>query len=223
MHALPERRNRLEPTAVADAQPPRLRAVQLPAGPDVRPTQEQALSAVRTLLAWIGEDPDREGLRETPARVLRAYREFFAGYGADVEALLAKTFGELDGYEDVVVVRGIEVLSHCEHHMVPFRGHAAVAYLPAERVVGLSKLARLVDVFARRLQVQERLTAQIGGALERALQPRGVAVRIVAEHHCMTTRGVGKTGSATETTWFAGVFRRDPEQRREVLQQLRDE
>ena len=216
----------MQPLTIPDGVPPRARPAPLRLQPceradRPRPSRDDALAAVRTLLSWIGEDPDREGLLETPDRVLRAYGEFFGGYGTDVDGILGKTFGELEGYDEVVVVRDIEVHSHCEHHMVPFLGHAHVAYLPGERVVGLSKLARLVDAFARRLQVQERLTAQIGGALERALRPRGVAVRISAAHHCMTTRGVRKPGAQTETVWFAGAFRDDRARRAEVLDLLR--
>lgn len=186
-----------------------------------QPTRNEALAAVRTLLAWMGEDPDREGLRETPDRVLRSYRELFAGYREDPAAVLAKTFSETEGYNGPVVVRDIAVQSHCEHHLVPFAGRAHVAYLPQDRVVGLSKLARLVDGFARRLQIQERLTAQIATALQHALQPRGVAVVIEAEHHCMTMRGVRKPGARTVTTHLCGVYEHDALLRAEILRELR--
>lgn len=186
-----------------------------------QPTRNEALAAVRTLLAWMGEDPDREGLRETPDRVLRSYRELFAGYRKDPAAVLTKTFAETEGYNGPVVVRDIAVQSHCEHHLVPFAGRAHVAYLPQDRVVGLSKLARLVDGFARRLQIQERLTAQVATALQQALQPRGVAVVIEAEHHCMTMRGVRKPGARTVTTHLCGVYEHDPALRAEILRELR--
>ena len=185
------------------------------------PDRTEALRAVRTLLAWIGEDPDRPGLRETPERVLRAYGEVFAGYHQDPTAVLAKMFDEVAGYDGPVVVRDIEFSSHCEHHMVPFRGRAHIAYLPDGRVVGLSKIARLVEIFARRLQIQERMTAEIARALETALQPRGVAVMIEAEHHCMTMRGVRKNGAETITTATAGILREDTGLRAEVFDLLR--
>lgn len=186
-----------------------------------RPSRLEALHSVRTLLRWLGEDPDREGLRETPDRVLRAYAEVFAGYREDPSLVLAKTFDETADYNGAVVVRDIAVQSHCEHHMVPFAGLAHVAYLPAGRVVGLSKLARLVDGFSRRLQIQERLTAQIATTLHEALAPRGVAVVVEAEHHCMTMRGVRKPGSRTVTTHLCGVYETDAMLRGEILRQLR--
>lgn len=186
-----------------------------------QPTQNEALAALRTLLRWIGEDPEREGLLETPDRVLRAYGELFAGYREDPRDVLQKTFDETAAYNGAVVVRDIAVQSHCEHHMVPFLGRAHVAYLPQDRVVGLSKLARLVDGFARRLQIQERLTAQIATALHEELQPRGVAVVIEAEHHCMTLRGVRKPGATTVTTHLCGVYEHDPALRAEILRELR--
>lgn len=185
------------------------------------PTRQDALAAVRTLLAWIGEDPDREGLRETPDRVLRAHAEVFAGYREDPRDVLAKTFDETGDYNGAVIVRDIAVQSHCEHHMVPFTGRAHVAYLPHGRVVGLSKLARLVDGYARRLQIQERLTAQIATSLHEALGPRGVAVVIEAEHHCMTMRGVRKPGATTVTTHLCGVYETDAALRAEILRELR--
>lgn len=186
------------------------------------PSREDAREAVRTLLSWIGENPDRDGLRDTPDRVLRAYGEFFAGYKQDPSQVLAKTFDEIAGYDGPVVVRDIEVQSHCEHHMVPFTGMAHVAYLPAKRVVGLSKLARLVESFARRLQIQERLTAQIADALQAELEPRGVAVVIEAQHHCMTMRGVRKPGATTVTTQVSGAFADSDAARAEILRELRN-
>ncbi len=176
----------------------------------VRPTAAEAEAAVRTLIAWAGDDPDREGLRDTPSRVVRAYRELYAGYDRNPAAVLDRTFEEVGGYDDIVLIRDIVFHSHCEHHMVPFVGKAHVAYYPTEGVVGLSKIARLVDIFARRLQTQEKLTAEIIGTIEEALKPRGVAVMIEAEHLCMSMRGVQKAGAKTITTQFTGVFRDDP-------------
>ena len=174
-----------------------------------RPTREEAEAAVRTLIAWAGDDPGREGLLETPARVTRAYEEFFAGYTQDEGALLAKTFREVGGYDDIVLVKDIPFSSHCEHHMVPFVGKAHIAYLPHDGVVGLSKLARLVDVFGRRLQTQETMTAQIIDAVNEHLNPRGAAVMLEAEHMCMSMRGVRAHGATTITHRFTGVFAED--------------
>lgn len=174
-----------------------------------RPTREEAEAAVRTLIAWAGDDPTREGLLETPGRVTRAYGEFFAGYEQDAKAILSKTFKEVGGYDDIVLVKDIPFSSHCEHHMVPFVGKAHIAYLPHDGVVGLSKLARLVDVFARRLQTQENLTAQIIDAINENLGPRGAAVMLEAEHMCMSMRGVHAHGAATITHRFTGVFAED--------------
>ena len=174
-----------------------------------KPSREKALEAVRTLLAWAGDDPDREGLIETPRRVVEAFEEWFSGYAEDPGKLLGKTFEDVEGYDDIVMLRDIEVESHCEHHMAPFLGKAYVAYVPTDRVVGISKLARVVEVFARRLQNQETLTRQIGQAIEAGLQPRGVAVLIDAEHQCMTTRGVHHRHVSTITTNFTGVFKSD--------------
>ena len=165
-----------------------------------RPSRDEAVTAIRTLLKWIGEDPDREGLIETPDRVLRAYSEFFAGYEQDPAAVLSKTFDESGSYNGAVIVRDIDVRSHCEHHMVPFIGKAHVAYLPDAKVVGISKLARLVNGFARRLQIQERLTAEVARTLMSSLQPRGVAVIIEAEHHCMTMRGIRNAAARLTVT-----------------------
>lgn len=186
----------------------------------VRPARQDALAALSTLLAWIGEDPTRDGLRDTPDRVLRAYGEFFAGYGQDPASILAKGFDDLEGYDGPVVVRDIAIESHCEHHMVPFRGFAHVAYLPRGRVVGLSKIARLVGVFASRLQIQERLTAQIAHTLQTELDARGVAVVIAAKHECMTSRGVMQRGATTVTTQVTGVWGEDALARAEILRQL---
>ena len=175
----------------------------------VRPSQQEAEDAVRTLIAWAGDDPSREGLLDTPARVARSYSELFAGYGQDATSILSTTFKEVGGYDDIVLMRDIPFHSHCEHHMVPFVGKAHIAYLPHDGVVGLSKLARLVEVFARRLQTQENMTAQIIDALNENLGPRGAAVMLEAEHMCMTMRGVRAHGVATITHRFTGVFAED--------------
>ena len=175
-----------------------------------RPSQEEAEAAVRTLIAWAGDDPNRHGLIDTPRRVIAAYKEFYAGYDQDAAEALDRTFEDIDRYDDIVLVRDIPFFSHCEHHMVPFVGRAHVAYFPTDAVVGLSKLARVVDVFGRRLQTQERMTSEILAAIDDALKPRGVAVMIQAEHQCMTIRGVQKHGASTVTTQFTGVFRDDP-------------
>ncbi len=177
--------------------------------PPARPSREEAEAAVRTLIAWAGDDPNREGLLETPARVTKAYGELFAGYNQDAEAVLAKTFKEVGGYDDLVLVKGIPFYAHCEHHMVPFFGKAHIAYLPHDGVVGLSKLARLVEVFARRLQTQETMTAQIIDAINENLGPRGAAVMLEAEHMCMTMRGVKAHDVLTITHRFTGVFAED--------------
>lgn len=177
----------------------------------VRPTREEAEAAVRTLLLWAGDDPDREGLRDTPTRVVKAYEELFSGYSSDANDVLSRVFEEVQGYDDLILVRDIPFFSHCEHHVVPFIGKAHIAYYVGEEgVVGLSKLARLVDIYARRLQTQEALTAQIIGAIEKHLRPRGAAVMLEAEHLCMSMRGVMKQGASTITNQFTGVFRDDP-------------
>jgi GTP cyclohydrolase I len=186
-----------------------------------RPTREEAEAAVRTLIRWAGDDPGREGLRDTPQRVVKAYRELYAGYGADPAAVLERVFEEVEGYGDMVLVRDIPFASHCEHHMVPFVGRAHIAYFPAKGVVGLSKLARLVEVFARRLQTQETMTAQIAEALDEALRPRGVAVMLEAEHMCMSLRGVQKAGSSTITSQFTGLFKDEPAEQVRFLTLLR--
>ena len=185
--------------------------------PPSRPSRAEAEEAVRTLLRWAGDDPDREGLRGTPDRVLRAYGEFFAGYADDPVKVLERTFEETADYDEMIVVRDIRLESHCEHHIVPIVGKAHVGYLPAGRVVGISKLARVVDIFAKRLQIQEKLTAEVADAIDGVLKPRGVAVVIEATHMCMSTRGIHKTESSTVTSRMLGGFRTDPTTRREFL------
>ncbi len=175
-----------------------------------RPTQQEAEDAVRVLLRWAGDDPAREGLLDTPKRVANAYRELFAGYDMNPEDVLGRTFEEVSGYDDMVLVRDIPFFSHCEHHMVPIIGKAHVAYLPNGRVLGLSKIARTVEIFGRRLQTQEAMTAQIAHAIDETLRPRGVAIMIEAEHMCMAMRGIQKQGSSTLTTTFTGSFKADP-------------
>ena len=173
-----------------------------------RPTQEEAEQAVKTLILWAGDNPDREGLLDTPERVAKSFKELFAGYSQSAADVLGRTFEEISGYEDMVLIQDIPFLSHCEHHMVPIIGKAHVAYLPdGEKVVGLSKIARVVDIFAHRLQTQESMTAQIAGAIQGALEPLGVAVMIEAEHMCMAMRGIRKPGSLTTTTTFTGSFK----------------
>ncbi len=178
-----------------------------PGQPMERPTREEAEAAVRTLIRWAGDDPDREGLLDTPKRVARAFEQFYAGYGQDPGPVLNTVFEEVEGYGDIVLVRDIDFHTHCEHHMVPFFGKAHIAYYPSKGVIGLSKLARLVEIYARRLQTQETMTAQIAEALDDALRPRGVAVMLEAEHMCMSMRGVQKIGASTITTQFTGVFK----------------
>jgi GTP cyclohydrolase I len=175
-----------------------------------RPTREEAEEAVRTLIRWAGDDPAREGLAETPQRVVKAYGELYRGYGEDPRDILDRVFEEVEGYQDMVLVRDIPFHSHCEHHMAPFVGKAHIGYYPSGGVIGLSKLARVVEVFARRLQTQETMTAQIADAIEDSLKPRGVAVLIEAEHMCMSMRGVQKQGSSTMTSQYRGLFRDDP-------------
>ncbi|WP_113110831.1 MULTISPECIES: GTP cyclohydrolase I FolE [unclassified Rhizobium] len=174
-----------------------------------RPTQQEAEDAVRVLLQWSGDDPEREGLLDTPKRVAKAYRELFSGYDLSAEEVLGRTFEEVSGYDDMVLVRDIPFFSHCEHHMLPIKGKATVAYLPQGRVLGLSKIARVIEIYGRRLQTQENLTAQIASAIDTTLKPRGVAVLIEAEHMCMEMRGVEKQGSQTLTTRFTGEFKTD--------------
>ncbi|AMP03658.1 GTP cyclohydrolase I [Collimonas pratensis] len=182
-----------------------------------RPSRAEAESAIRTLLRWAGDDPDREGLLDTPARVARAYEEFFAGYSKDPVEILSTTFSEVEGYDEMVVLTNIRFESHCEHHMAPIIGKAHVAYLPDRRVVGISKLARLVDIYAKRLQIQEKMTVQIADTLQQVLLPKGVAVVIEASHGCMTTRGIHKPGTSLVTSRMLGAFRDDPSTRREFM------
>ena len=187
-----------------------------------RPSRSEAEAAVRTLIEWAGDDPDREGLLDTPGRVVRAYEELFSGYGSDPREYLERTFEEVAGYDELVVLRDIRVVSFCEHHMLPFLGKAHVGYLPSDRVVGISKLARVVHGFARRLQIQEKLTSEIAGAIHDILQPRGVGVVIVSEHSCMTMRGVNTPGSRLTTSSLTGVIRDDPRTRQEFLEFVRN-
>ena len=185
--------------------------------PPTRPTRAEAEAAVRVLLRWAGDDPEREGLIDTPSRVVRSYEEFFVGYSVDPREILARTFSEVDGYDEMIVLKDIRFESYCEHHMVPIIGRAHVAYLPEHRVVGISKLARLVDAFAKRLQIQEKMTVQIADTLNEVLQPKGVGVILEASHQCMSTRGVHKAGVAMVTSRMLGTFRTDPSTRREFL------
>jgi len=182
-----------------------------------KPDRKDAEKAVKTLIEWAGEDPSRDGLLETPARVVRAYEEYFKGYNEDPEEILHKTFKEIEGYDEMIILRGIRFESHCEHHMAPIIGRAWVAYLPKGRVVGISKLARLVNAYAKRMQIQEKMTAQIANAVDDVLAPHGVGVVIKAEHHCMTTRGVCKPGTDLVTSRMLGVFRDNAITRQEFL------
>ena len=198
------------------------KAVKRPtSGVDQRPTREEAEAAVETLIRWMGETPGREGLVDTPARVVRAWEEFCAGYDEDPTSLLTSTFEEVEGYDDMVMLRSIRMESHCEHHLVPILGVAHIAYLPDRRVVGISKLARVLDGFSRRLQTQETLTAQVADCIQAALKPRGVAVLIDAQHQCMTTRGVHKPDVSMVTTRFTGAFETDRDLRNRFLDQTR--
>ncbi|MEJ8308913.1 GTP cyclohydrolase I FolE [Agrobacterium larrymoorei] len=187
-----------------------------------RPTQAEAEDAVRVLLRWAGDDPTREGLLDTPKRVAKAYRELFSGYDLDAKDVLGTFFEEVGGYDDIILVRDIPFFSHCEHHMVPIIGKAHVAYLPNGRVLGLSKIARVVEIFGRRLQTQETMTAQIASSIETTLKPRGVAVMIDAEHMCMSMRGVQKQGSTTLTTSFTGAFKKDPAEQARFMSMVRN-
>lgn len=191
-----------------------------PDGAEAPPTREEAEAAIRTLLRWAGDDPNREGLLDTPSRVARAYQEFFVGYGTDPFALLERTFEETDGYDEIVLLRDIRLESTCEHHMAPIIGRVHVAYLPHRRVVGISKLARVVDAYAKRLQIQEKLTAQIANTIQDVLEPRGVAVIVEAAHQCMTTRGVHKPGVTMVTSRMLGAFRDNSATRRELLSMI---
>lgn len=182
-----------------------------------RPSRHEAEEAVRTLLRWTGEDPTRDGLIETPSRVVRAFEEYFRGYAEDPEQILQKTFEEIEGYDEMITLRGISFESHCEHHLAPIIGRAWVGYIPNGRVVGISKLARIVDVYAKRLQIQEKMTAQIANTIQTVLEPQGVGVVIKAEHHCMTSRGIHKPGTDLVTSRMLGSFRTDPKTRQEFL------
>jgi GTP cyclohydrolase IA len=182
-----------------------------------KPSQQEIEHAFRSILCWIGENPDRDGLRETPARLVRAFQEYFAGYGQDPEQILQKTFEEVDGYDEMIVLRGISFESHCEHHVAPIVGRVWVAYVPDRRVVGISKLARVVEAYAKRLQIQERLTAQIANIIDQVLQPRGVAVVLKAKHHCMMSRGIHKQGTDLVTSRMLGCFRDNAMSRQEFL------
>ena len=185
------------------------------------PSREEAMKAVKTLIAWAGDNPNREGLIETPKRVVDAYKEFFDGYKMNPDEILSKTFEEVEGYDEMVIIKNIRLESHCEHHIVPILGIAHVAYMPNKKVVGISKLARLVDVYAKRLQIQETLTAQIAETIQRVLDPLGVAVLIDASHQCMTTRGVHKPESSTVTKRMLGVFKTDENVRSEFMELIR--
>ena len=185
-----------------------------------RPTREEAEAAVRTLIEWTGDNPDREGLLDTPARVIRSYDEFFAGYQEDAAEMLARTFEEVDGYDDMVLLKNIRVESYCEHHIVPILGTASIAYFPDRKVVGISKLARVIDIFAKRLQTQETMTAQIAETIQTILEPKGVALIVDAQHQCMTTRGVRKHGVSMVTTRFTGVFADDAQLQTRFLTQV---
>jgi GTP cyclohydrolase I len=198
----------VKPTPFCDARPE-------PSEP--RPSRDEAERAIRTLLLWAGDDPQREGLRDTPARVARAYEDWFSGYSVDPEEFLLRTFEEVEGYDDMIVLKDIRFESHCEHHLAPIIGHVHVGYLPTNKVVGISKLARVVEAYARRLQVQEKMNAQIAHCIQKVLEPQGVAVVIEATHQCMTTRGVHKTGVTMVTSSMLGEFRKNPLTRREFL------
>ena len=185
--------------------------------PISKPSREEAMDAVRTMIAWSGDDPSREGLLETPKRVVKAYEDFFGGYNMDPDEILNKTFEEVAGYDEMIIIKDIRLESHCEHHMVPILGKAHVAYIPNNRVVGISKLARVVDVYGKRLQTQETMTAQIAESINRVLQPKGVGVVVDAAHQCMTTRGIHKTHATTITSQMLGVFRSDYRTRSEFM------
>ena len=187
-----------------------------------KPSREEAMEAVKTLISWAGDDPSREGLIETPKRVVNAYEEFFAGYGQDASKVLGKTFEDVNGYDDIVFLRDINIESHCEHHMVPIAGKAHVAYLPKDKVVGISKLARVIEIFAKRLQTQETMTMQIINTIDEALDPFGTAIMIDAKHQCMTTRGINKPNVSTVTTKFSGLFAEDAELRNRFMQLVKE-
>lgn len=206
-----------KPVSVANDDANRRHADPSTDGPDGRPSRATAEQAVRTLIEWAGDNPDREGLQATPSRVVRAFEEYFQGYGIDPQEILQRTFEEVEGYDEMVLLKDIRFESHCEHHMAPIIGRAHVAYLPKNRVVGISKLARVVELYAQRLQIQEKMTAQIAAAIDDVLQPLGVAVVIDAAHQCMTCRGVHKPGVSMITSKMLGAFREDDRTRREFL------
>ena len=185
-----------------------------------RPSRSEAEAAVKTLLAWAGEDVKREGLKDTPKRVVKAYEDWFSGYNEDPKEVLKKTFSELDGYDEIIMLRDIRIESHCEHHIAPFIGSAHVAYLPKKRVVGISKIARITKIFSKRMQVQEKLTAQIANCIQEVLRPRGVAVVVEAQHQCMTTRGINTPGISMVTSQLLGKFRTDASTRREFFSMI---
>ena len=187
-----------------------------------KPSREEAMEAVKTLISWAGDDPSREGLIETPKRVVKAYEEFFAGYEQDALKVLGKTFEDVNGYDDIVFLRDINIDSHCEHHMVPIAGKAHVAYLPKNKVVGISKLARVIEIFSKRLQTQETMTMQIIETIDEALEPFGTAIMIDAKHQCMTTRGINKPNVSTITTKFSGLFAEDAELRNRFMQLVKE-
>ena len=187
-----------------------------------KPSKEEAMEAVKTLISWAGDDPSREGLIETPKRVVNAYKEFFAGYEQDASKVLGKTFEDVNGYDDIVFLRDINIESHCEHHMVPIAGKAHVAYLPKDKVVGISKLARVIEIFAKRLQTQETMTMQIINTIDEAIKPFGTAIMIDAKHQCMTTRGINKPNVSTVTTKFSGLFAEDAELRNRFMQLVKE-
>lgn len=182
-----------------------------------KPTREEAEAAVRVLIEWAGDNPDREGLQDTPKRVVKSYEEFFSGYQADPVQLLERTFEETDGYDEMIVLRDIRVESYCEHHILPIIGRAHIAYIPKQRVIGISKLARVIDAYAKRMQIQEKLTAQIANTIDQVLDPKGVAVVIEATHQCMSTRGVHKPGVTMQTSHMTGLFRKDERTRNEFF------
>ena len=182
-----------------------------------KPTREEAEAAVKTLISWAGDNPNREGLVETPKRVVKSYEEFYSGYDQDPEEILSKVFEEVEGYDEIIIVKDIRLESHCEHHMVPILGKAHVAYIPDQRVVGISKLARVVDLYAKRLQTQETMTAQIADTIDKVLKPKGVAIVIDAAHQCMSSRGVHKTETSTVTSRMLGAFRENPKSRMEFM------
>ena len=187
----------------------------------LKPSREEAENAVRTLIEWAGDDPLREGLKNTPSRVVKSFEEFFSGYNQNAENILSTTFAETSGYDDMIILRDIDFESHCEHHMVPIIGKATIAYIPVKKIVGISKLARTLDIFAKRLQTQENMTAQIGNTIQKILKPKGVAVLVESSHHCMTTRGVQKKNSNMVTTFFTGIFKKEINFKNRFFEQIK--